>query len=91
MEVVPVVEVGVAVSMRRDLHGFAAQLACKGWFLGHMVGCPHGKNVEIALRNGDPIQERHLPGRVIMGLSPDEREMVKHLKVEHFNNRLEFF
>ena len=76
---------------KRSLHRFAAQLAYKGFGLGHMIGCPHGKNVEIALRNGKPIQERHLPGRVIMGLPPEEREMVKHLKAEHFNNRLEFF
>ena len=77
--------------MKTNLQRFAVQLACKGWFLGNMVGCPHGKNVEYALREGIPIQDRYLPGRVIMGLSPDEKEMVKHLKAEHFNNRLEFF
>lgn len=75
----------------RSLNRFAAELARKGWYMGDMIGCPHAINVEHALRDGRPIQERHLPGRVIMGLPPEEREMVKHLKAEHFNNRLEFF
>ena len=75
---------------RINLHKLATELAKKAFYLGHLIGCPHGHNVRAAIIAGRELQEKHKPGRMIMGLNPEDREAVKHLKAEHFNNRLEF-
>ena len=77
--------------MESHLHRFATELASNAFFVGEMIGCPHRINVEMAIKEGRPIGERYLPGRMIMGLPEEKKEMVKKLKAHHFNNRMEFF
>ena len=72
---------------RRDLHKFATKLAEDAIMEGIFSGCPPKYNVEQAIQKGEPIPERFKPGRKIMSLSKEEREMVKDLKQKHFNNR----
>lgn len=47
--------------------------------LGYHVGCPHARNVQSALEQGREIQDRYLPGRIILGLPEAERALLKEL------------
>jgi len=61
---------------------FVEDLATKA-FLQWMTGSPP----ESAYRHGC-VMEQHKPGRMIMGLPEEDREFVKILKAEDFNQRL---
>jgi len=74
---------------KAGLHKCAEELVESAIWAGHMIGCPHAKNVEAALRNGEEIPERYKPGRFIMNRLEIEKEVIKKLKAKHFNHRLD--
>jgi len=72
---------------RKSPNRLVEWLADRAFMDGYMVGCPTATNVKLSLRDGKPIPERHLPGRLIMGLPPEVREKIKALRAEHFQHR----
>jgi len=68
----------------------------RAFICGHMTGCPHAKRYALHLRrvrldNKDPedIDDDLLPGRLIMRLSPKDREALQGLTAEMTQDRID--
>ena len=59
---------------RRVFEGIAGRAASRG-----MVGAPDGILVDGHVRRGLPVPDRLLPGRMVMALSPADREALGRL------------
>jgi len=53
---------------------------------GYMIGSPQKRVVEACLREGKPIPENCLPGRLLETLTSEEREILKGLTSDDTKN-----
>jgi hypothetical protein len=50
-----------------------------------MSACPNDIRIRLALKDNEPIPDKCLPGRLIMKLSEEERELLKTFTSEDWN------
>lgn len=54
---------------------------------GYMIGNPHATAIRKAIERGEEIPDRLLPGRIVMSLSDEEREILRDLDASKTNDR----